>query len=70
MKMSRKKPTNPSTLAEWQEAVNGAYFYLLIDSAKQYGLITHNMQINIERCEEIIRLGKEQGIKPQEELFR
>jgi hypothetical protein len=33
------KARDPETADEWQEAVDIAEFWLLIDSARQYGLV-------------------------------
>ncbi len=62
--MRRKATADPSTPAEWQEAANGASFFLLVDSAKQYGLLTGGPQINAERCDDILRRAKAIGIQP------
>ena len=59
--MKHKDPTTP---AEWQEAVNAAEFALLADSAKQYGLIEGGQDFNIERCEEILKAGRKLGYRP------
>lgn len=32
---------DPQTPEEWQEAVNAAEFYTLVESARLYGLITN-----------------------------
>jgi len=39
---------------------------LLLDSARQYGLVTGGPEIDVERCEEILTLGKARGIEPKE----
>ena len=55
---------NPETVEEWQEAVDAAEFFLTMDSARQYGLVQTDMRVNAERCEELLRRGKERGIVP------
>lgn len=55
----------PETAEEWQEAVNVAEFYLLLDSARQYGLIEGGPLIDIERCEELLRRGRQKGFQPR-----
>jgi hypothetical protein len=55
--------TNPKTTAEWQEAVDVAYVMLLVDSAKQFGLIT-GPDVNISRCNMLIEQGAALGITP------
>jgi hypothetical protein len=39
----------PETTKEWQEAVNLAELYSLVDSAIKFGLIDYGGKINIER---------------------
>jgi hypothetical protein len=55
---------DPQTAAEWQEAVNGAEACLLIDSARQYGLITGGPVIDVTRCERILTAGRGRQILP------
>ena len=57
----RKDPTTPE---EWQEAVDLAETYLRIDSARKYGLITGGPAIDLDRCEELLRAGKQKGVTP------
>lgn len=57
------KLKNPKTPAEWQFCVDAAEFYLAMDSAKQYGLITGGPIIDIERCDELLSRGKTLGYK-------
>jgi hypothetical protein len=64
MAKKKAKLKHPQTPAEWQEAVNQAHFWLLVDSARQYGLITGGPEVNLNRCEEILEKGKAQGIEP------
>jgi hypothetical protein len=60
-----KKPFNPQLSQEWQDAVNTAEFLLLLESARGYGLITGGPTVNVERCMEILELGREKGFFPQ-----
>jgi hypothetical protein len=55
---------DPVTREEWQEAVDQARFYLLLDSARQYGLVTGGPDVDVDRCVEILALGLKQGITP------
>jgi len=55
---------NPSNAQEWQEAVDAAEFYLALESAKMYGLVTGGPKVNLERCEEILKRGKTLGYRP------
>lgn len=61
---------NPSTPQEWQEAVDAAEFYLGVDAARQYGLLTTSAQVNVGRCVEVLEEGKSRGYlpKPMKEL--
>lgn len=54
---------DPQTPAEWQEAVDAAAFWLLVDSAKHYGLVT-GPTIDGARCEAILARGRAQGVRP------
>jgi hypothetical protein len=59
---------DPTTPAEWQEAVDAAKALLIVDDCMKYGLIT-GPEVNVGRCEEILRRGKEQGIEPSEDAI-
>jgi len=59
---------NPSTPAEWQEAVSLAEFHLLLHSAQCYGLVTGGPQVNVERCEDILTLGRKMGYVPANDV--
>jgi hypothetical protein len=63
---------DPETPEQWQEAVNAAEFILAIDSARQYGLIETDIRPDVERCDDILRRGREKGFTPAsvEELCR
>jgi hypothetical protein len=54
----------PETTKEWQEAVNLAELYSLVDSAIKYGLIDYSGKINIERCDDILERGRKRNIYP------
>lgn len=60
----------PKTVAEWQEAVDGAHACLALDAARQYGLVRGGPGVNAERCDEILRLGKARGITPRKDAIR
>ena len=55
---------DPKTPAEWQDAVDAAEFCLLLDSARQYGLIEGGPVIHADRCAEILKRGKRKGYFP------
>ena len=56
--------SEPSSAAEWQEAVDLADVLLRVDSAEQYGLIT-GPRVDVERCERILDAGKSLGYTPR-----
>lgn len=56
----------PVSNAEWQEAVNLATLLLLVDSGRQYGLITCSLDIDAERCRQILETGAARGFRPDE----
>lgn len=56
--------TDPSSADEWQAAVDAADFYLSLDAARKYGLVTGGPQVNVERCEEVLQRGAELGYQP------
>ena len=59
-------PRDPRTRREWQEAVDCAHELLVLDSARQYGLITGGPEANVDRCLEIIDKAARKGIRPKE----
>lgn len=62
----------PRTPAEWQEAVDGAEFFLGLDACRQYGLITGVPEIDTYRAVELLKRGRAKGFvpKPWDELIR
>lgn len=67
--MQPKAGADPTTPAEWQEAVNWAEFWLMFDSARQYGLVIGGPEIHLPRCEEILRRGKVRGYRPSQDFL-
>lgn len=61
---STRKGTNPKNNREWQEAADHAEVMLLIQSARAYGLIAGGPEVNVDRCEELIKLARRRGIVP------
>jgi hypothetical protein len=55
---------DPATPAEWQDAVDGARFFLLLDSARQYGLVAGGPGVDSNRCIDILKQGAALGVKP------
>jgi hypothetical protein len=54
----------PRTPAEWQLVVDLAEACLLIDSARQYGLITGGPIVDVDRCVALLDRGRARGIVP------
>lgn len=54
----------PETAAEWQEAVDGAQFFLAMDAARQYGLVETDVRVDVARCDDILRRGQARGVTP------
>jgi hypothetical protein len=57
----------PETKGEWQDAVDAAYALLVLDAARQYGLVRGGPVPNRERCEDILSRGKQLGIEPRKD---
>jgi len=55
---------DPQTNEEWKEAANMAQFLLLLDSSRMYGLVQTDIEVNVDRCDEILKAAKERGIMP------
>jgi hypothetical protein len=55
---------DPKTNEDWQHAVDLAEFYLHLDSARKYGLVTGGPHVDVARCEEILHKGRRRGITP------
>ena len=63
MKTIIKEPTTP---AEWQEAVDQAAFLILLQTAVMYGLVKTKQKINRRRCDSIVSRGlRVHGIRPK-----
>lgn len=60
------KNKEPKTRREWQECVNLAEVYLLLDSARAYGLVRGGPEVDVDRCSEMLAVGEERGIRPQQ----
>ena len=56
---------DPKTHEEWQEAVELSRFLLVLDSCRQYGLITGGPECNVARCDEVLNRGAQKGIRPR-----
>ena len=55
---------DPRTPAEWQEAVNGAKFFMVLDVARQYGLIECGPRVDAARRVAILSRGRKRGYHP------
>ena len=60
-----KLPRGRRSRALWQELVDSAEALLMIDSWRQYGLITGGLECNHERCRQILKDGKRRRITPR-----
>lgn len=56
---------DPQTPEDWQTAVNLAEVLLLVDSARQYGLITGGPAIHADRCAALLEAARSRGIVPE-----
>lgn len=52
---------------EWQDAVDTAHLFMLMDSARQYGLVAGGPVVNADRCHDLIARAAERGIYPSKE---
>lgn len=58
-------PNEPTTEAEWQEAVDAAYAAALIAAAVRLGLLEAGPRVDLGRCRQLIRRGRDLGVSPQ-----
>jgi hypothetical protein len=58
------KSRDPATPEEWQEAVDAAKGLLVMDAARQYGLVTGGPGVDAARCAKIIVEGAKRGFRP------
>ena len=59
--------SEPTTAEEWHTAVDAANAMLAMRRALDYGLITYeSMDVNIPRCEDILRRGAALGYLPND----
>ena len=61
------KGNDPTTFEEWQDAANAAEAWLRFDSAKKYGLISGGPDVDVDRCDDILKKAKRLGITPNPE---
>lgn len=57
---------DPDTPEQWQEAVDMAKSLLMVHSAKSYGLVAGGPNVNVERCEQLLRDGARIGFIPDD----
>lgn len=55
---------DPKTPDEWQTVVDAADGLLLLDAARQFGLLTGGPVVNAARCEELLGRGFDRGVFP------
>ncbi len=58
---------DPGTPEQWQEAVDLAHTFILLDAARSHGLVSGGPGVNLARCEEILARGAGLGYTPREE---
>jgi hypothetical protein len=56
---------DPTSRDEWQLAVDGAQALLHLRSAQFFDLASGGVAVNVERCQEILSLGRTLGITPR-----
>jgi hypothetical protein len=62
------EPQDPQTPADWQLAVDAAAFWLLVDDARLYGLVTiTGPTVDRDRCRDILARGACRGIRPHDD---
>ena len=59
-----KTPKRPG---EWQEAADAAHGALVLDAARQYGLVTGGPVVNVARAEDLLARAKALGYVPRPE---
>jgi hypothetical protein len=55
---------DPQTPDEWQEVADAADFLLLLDAARQYGLIAGGPVANVDRCVALLERAAARGVFP------
>lgn len=63
-----KKPQDPNTPQEWQEAINRAVLFRALHASKFYGMVEGGPTIDIDRCDEIFAQAIAQGYRPNATL--
>lgn len=71
---SRRRPWSrePRAPQEWQDCLDKIALLMLIDSARQYGLISGGPLAKVDRCLRLMRKGERLGYhaRPTDELLR
>ncbi len=62
------RPREPTTVGEWQNAVDVAAACRVLADLRMYGLIEGGPEINVQRCDEILARGRKRGIEPSRPL--
>lgn len=60
------KIRDPKTREEWQEAVDLAEGLLALESARAYGFVAGGPSVDVARCEEVLRRGRDRGFTPHD----
>ncbi len=62
-----RKGRDPKNNREWQEAANAAEALLHVHAAQCYGLIAGCPDIDVGRCERLIKLASQKGVVPEKD---
>jgi hypothetical protein len=54
----------PDTAIQWQDAVDAANACMVIEAAREYGLVCGGPEVDLRRCIQILAAGLERGIRP------
>lgn len=54
----------PTTPDEWRRAVTLAEVCLDLDAARRYGLVTGGPDVDVERCVDLLKRGRQRGVVP------
>lgn len=60
----RNDVKDPEEKEDWQLAVSLARALILVDAARQHGLVSADPKCDLKRCEVIIERGKAIGVEP------
>lgn len=67
--MSVEMRHDPKTPEQWQEAVDMAAGWRMIEDCRMYGLIDGGPSVNLDRCDEILERGRKRGVRPSKPVL-